>query len=955
MNKVTTFLAFLTLGLWTLAAQAQIMCEGDFGENNSQHYAVSADGTLTISGIGVLTEPLRHLWFCSQSFDKIVIEEGITSINSFVLSGLNEVKTILLPNSVTVIKEWAFSSLRGLISIEIPAGVTEVGYCAFEGCSALQSITFHCSEATFGYGLFWGCSSLVSVEFADGLTEIPNTVFSGCSALTSVRIPSTVKKIGVGAFEGCSALASIDLPNDLVEIGQNAFSGCSSLTSVVLPSSLKTIDNYAFMNSLASVSIPAGVDSIGTGAFGGEKMAAIEVDAGNARYSSQDGVLYNKAKTTLLQYPAAKTGTNFVVPQSVSIIGLAAFSYSKTTSVKLPAGLIEIGTGAFSNSAISSIEIPRSVSVIGNGAFASCKNLTAVVYPDYVTTIGWNIFENCTGLTSITIMPGVTEIATLTFSQCTGLTSIVIPESVVTIGISAFSGCTGLTSVVIPENVAMIEASAFSGCTNLAEITLPATTTVGTNAFSGTAWFDNQPDGVIYINQVLYKYKGVMPDNTTITVRPGTKVISGYAFSYCTGLVAIEFSEEVEVIKEGVFVGCSNLEALNFPKSLKIIEGMTYSSYRDLTKITSLYIPENVESIGIYAFVPIPALEAINVDQANRTYSSIDGVLYNKEQTMVILCPRAKQGSVFIPETVNYFWRGVWSSAFMYPQNLTSIVCPKDTPPIFALLPPEEYSTILNDSALLNESFAYPAENTILYVPAGSIAAYQAADGWKQFNDIRQMQSMIVAPNPSGSDNSGRIDLALNVPQEVAINGGTFTVALPEGMTIDEDKTALVEELIAGYTMTITKNDDGTWSFVIEPKTGLRSATATEYRRIATIAYTVAGTVADGAYQATVSALRFEFADGSTVVQEEMPVVLRVDHSFQGIETPDAAAIKVVKSGRGIEIDSPATESITVYSISGAILSKAAKPAGQTLLSLEGLAEQVLIVKGSSGWVKKVR
>ena len=116
-----------------------------------------------------------------------------------------------------------------------------------------------------------------------------------------------------------------------------------------------------------------------------------------------------------------------------------------------------------------------------------------------VTSIGVSAFSNCYGLTSITIPESVHEIGGWAFATCRSLTSIIIPESVTSIGESAFAGCSGLTSITIPESVTSIGESAFAGCSGLTSITIPeSVTSIEGGAFESTAWYDNQPDGVIY-------------------------------------------------------------------------------------------------------------------------------------------------------------------------------------------------------------------------------------------------------------------------------------------------------------------------------------------------------------------------------------------------------------------------------------------------------------------------
>ena len=217
-----------------------------------------------------------------------------------------------------------------------------------------------------------------------------------------------------------------------------------------------------------------------------------------------------------------------------------------------------------------------------------------------VTSIGYVAFENCTSLTSITIPNSVTSIGELAFYDCTSLTSITIPNSVTSIGYFAFCDCTSLASITIPNSVTSIGEYAFNCCTNLTSITIPdSVTNIGGGAFENTAWYDNQPDGVVYAGKVLYEYKGEMPQNTTITVKDGTKGIGDYAFSGCTNLTSITIPDSVTSIGDWTFENCTSLASITIPNS---VTSIGFQAFSDCTSLTSITIPASVKYIDNYAF-----------------------------------------------------------------------------------------------------------------------------------------------------------------------------------------------------------------------------------------------------------------------------------------------------------------------------------------------------------------
>ena len=171
---------------------------------------------------------------------------------------------------------------------------------------------------------------------------------------------------------------------------------------------------------------------------------------------------------------------------------------------------------------------------------------------------------------------------------------------VTSIGDSAFDGCTGLTSVAIPNSVTNIGSSAFSFCTGLTSITIPdSVTSIGNYAFFLTEWYDSQPDGVIYAGKVLYEYKGIMPENTCITIKDGTKGIADHAFSNCTSLRSITIPNSVTSISDGAFEYCTGLESVTIGNGVRMI---CEEAFRDCTGLASITIPDSVTSIGCMAF-----------------------------------------------------------------------------------------------------------------------------------------------------------------------------------------------------------------------------------------------------------------------------------------------------------------------------------------------------------------
>lgn len=206
------------------------------------------------------------------------------------------------------------------------------------------------------------------------------------------------------------------------------------------------------------------------------------------------------------------------------------------------------------------------------------------------TKIGINAFYKCSALTLVNIFDSVTTIDSSAFNGCSGLTEIVIPDSVTTIGSKAFYNCSGLTSIDIPSSV----------------------TNIGTQAFYSTQFYNNLPNGYVYLGSCYYKYKGTMPRNTSITIKDGTKSISPDAFNGCSGLTSVTIPSSITSIGGSAFYGCKSLKAITIPQNFS--SNIESSTFAGCTSLTEIIIPDSVPSIsGSDVFSGCTSLQKITI------------------------------------------------------------------------------------------------------------------------------------------------------------------------------------------------------------------------------------------------------------------------------------------------------------------------------------------------------
>ncbi len=463
----------------------------------------------------------------------------------------------------------------------------------------------------------------------DTVTEISENAFSGCTKLTGVKISENVTSIVYRAFECCSSLSEIALPSKLVSIDERAFAGCSQLGTLSLPSSLKVIGGAAFASSgLKSIDLPDSVEELGYGAF----------------YNCRN--LVNVKLSNKLTYLDYKT-----------------FSFCESlTDIIIPHSVKGIGVECFAESGLTAISIPDSVTYLGSNAFSACEKLENATFGKGLTEISYAAFSGC-GIKELYLPENIISVGSCAFSGCKNLTDVQFTNSSIEIGVSAFSNCpikelklpegiknsggdlafagTSISKLSLPNSVTRIAYRNFANCSNLSEIDIPSSViSMGGYAFDETPWYDKQADGAIYIKHILYGFKGVMPANSEMTVKTGTTVIADCALEEQKGLTSIALPEGLKTIGSWAFYRCTSIKKID--------------------------IPATVTEIDPSAFAACSSLTAINVSDDNPNYKSVDGVLFNKDGTELLWCPKRASDRYEVPSGVKRIATGAFSDSGVY-------------------------------------------------------------------------------------------------------------------------------------------------------------------------------------------------------------------------------------------------------------------------------------------------
>ena len=472
-------------------------------------------------------------------------------------------------------------------------------------------------------------------------------------------------------------------------------------------SPVKTLnfDIFSFNDTVRKIIVPDTVENLYAG-MTESSVESIEVSENNKKYSTVDGVLFNKDKTTLICYPCGKSG-DYTIPDTVVTVEQSAFyGCSKLKVLTISKNVKSIDGYCFGECrSIAEYRISGGSEnySVKDGILYSKSGDKLVLYPtskkgefkmpDTVKSVGAYAFAYNENITKIELSPELAVIEEEAFESCTSLAEVKFGNKLETIDNGAFCDCESLAKVELPESVKIIGSYAFINCLSLEEINIPANVSeLAFDTFSycdmlGKVSVDKNNKNYVVKDNVIYD-----KDITQIVLYPSgregdyeipdsVQSISSDTFYSCPSLTKITVPASVTNIDDFAFQSCYSLEAIEVSEknsNYASVGGILY----DKSKTKILYIPSamngeaeitsGVTEIGTELFFNGVSITSFKVDSENKNYTSVDGALFSKDKTVLVKVPTANDGEYKVPDGVKEIGVGAFYSCY----DITSVTIP---------------------------------------------------------------------------------------------------------------------------------------------------------------------------------------------------------------------------------------------------------------------------------------
>ncbi len=611
------------------------------GSYETSAWELTRDGTLTISGTGLVRKGWNNNW---DAISTIVVEDGITGIGDNSFTGAAEMSTVRFLGDAPAFEENAFADAR-VIAI-YPAGNntwTEAVLGSYGGDviwttgSESELLDFgQCGDdvrwelaangtLTFtGEGDMWDYtenqpewnvyrSFIREVVVEEGVSSIGDYALNDCGSLVNVQLPDSVFNIGYCSFWNCGKLTQVELPAQLDSIDGSAFQG-SGLTSIEIPASVTDLGRKSLGDcaDLSTVGFNGDAPSFGENVFANDTLTAY-YPQGNDTWTADVMQSYGGNVTWSSRFFVKEVATGWSGNTQWTLTDdgtLTVYGQGNMKNYDYSGGQPWLNKGVD----IISVIIEEGVTSVGSGAFRNLTTLESVVLPETLTRMGEAAFYG-SGLKTVEIPASLWTIQPYTFKNCTNLTSVTFHEgNLEKISDGAFYG-TGLTELVLPDCLDILDVFAFKGCDKLTDITIGS--------------------GLTELREAVF-YGTAIP---TIEIPEGITKIGPYAFKNCVALETIELPESLTLVDEASFYACTALKAIHFPDAVKTIgnyafrmcesiEELTFGTeletigecaFYGCTGLTELVIPDKVTTIQPYAFKTCTGLTSVVLGEGVQT------------------------------------------------------------------------------------------------------------------------------------------------------------------------------------------------------------------------------------------------------------------------------------------------------------------------------------------------
>lgn len=464
---------------------------------------------------------------------------------------------------------------------------------------------------TVGLHAFYKCVDLTNVSLPNSILTIKSAAFDSCINLKTIEFPKNLDVIEFGAFRN-SGLTSVELANNLRMIKDQVFKGCKDLERVTISSPNLYIDLRVFESC--------------------ESLVEYKVEGDSERYSSYDGILFDREKKELMLFPLGREDTTYTVPDFVEEIGFCAFlDNSKIKRIKMNEGLKKIGIASFERCTnLRSVELNSGLKTIEYSAFWGCSSIVEMKIPNSVEYLGSNCFTDCVNLKNISFeTSNVTELEYDMFENCSSLKKIILPEKTDEYNLGCFDGCDSLEWVeisadneyfttedgvlydknktkvlffpfgknrdmyVIPEGV--IEIDQYS-IPEIAYLKIPASLSIIKNGLYVTDGFIVDENNMTFCsdNGILFN-----KDKTELLLYPNKRKDNYY-----------KIPDYVNKLGEGAFFDCNHLIEVEIPLSVTHIEESCFESCDSLKEVV---LHDSVSYMGSYTFMNCISLEKVRI------------------------------------------------------------------------------------------------------------------------------------------------------------------------------------------------------------------------------------------------------------------------------------------------------------------------------------------------------